>query len=92
EIQMAIELILQYANQIVLSCPYTCPSYLPKVMMAVALIARKSKLKVLHHSVIEVLRDFKRTDQDTWQVHEKAFRKEELAVLHNVLISPNYYV
>ncbi|CEF63373.1 Proteasome activator complex subunit 4B [Strongyloides ratti] len=77
---------------IVLGFPYTCPHYIPKVIVALAKIARKSNNKILHNSMITTLGDFKRTHQDTWDEHEKCFKTEQLAILNNVLTSPNYYI
>uniref|UniRef100_A0A0K0E7E6 MAM domain-containing protein n=1 Tax=Strongyloides stercoralis TaxID=6248 RepID=A0A0K0E7E6_STRER len=77
---------------IVLGFPYTCPYYIPKVIVALAKIVRKSNNKVLHNSMITTLREFKRTHQDTWDEHEKCFKPEQLLILNNVLTSPNYYI
>uniref|UniRef100_A0A0N5BU06 Proteasome activator complex subunit 4 n=1 Tax=Strongyloides papillosus TaxID=174720 RepID=A0A0N5BU06_STREA len=77
---------------VILGFPYTCPHYIPKVIVALAKIARKSNDKILFNSMISTLRDFKRTHQDTWDEHEKCFKTEQLTILNNVLTSPNYYV
>uniref|UniRef100_A0A0N4ZRB1 Proteasome activator complex subunit 4 n=1 Tax=Parastrongyloides trichosuri TaxID=131310 RepID=A0A0N4ZRB1_PARTI len=77
---------------IILGFPYTCPIFIPKIIVALAKIARKSESKILHNSMINTLREFKRTHQDTWDEHEKCFKKDQLAILNNILTSPNYYV
>ena len=46
---------------------------------------------VLQVSVKKTLQEFKRTHQDNWAEHKLKFSEDQLAVLTDLLVSPNYY-
>ena len=69
--------------------PYDIPKYLPGLLMELA--------KHLHDpqpipkTIKDTFQEFKRTHQDSWQEHKMKFTDDELVVLNDLLISPNYY-
>ena len=69
--------------------PYDIPKYLPGLLMELA--------KHLHDpqpipkTIKDTFQEFKRTHQDSWQEHKLKFTDDELVVLNDLLISPNYY-
>ena len=69
--------------------PYDIPKYLPGLLMDLA--------KHLHDpqpipkTIKDTFQEFKRTHQDSWQEHKLKFSDDELVVLNDLLISPNYY-
>ncbi|KAF7624668.1 hypothetical protein Mgra_00010059 [Meloidogyne graminicola] len=75
---------------IVLAFPYSVPSFLPKVLMH--LCSHATEPQPIYGTVKRALSEFKRTHQDEWHEHKWEFTEEELEVLTNVIISPNYYV
>lgn len=69
--------------------PYDIPGYVPGLLMELA--------KHLHDpqpipkTVKDTFQEFKRTHQDNWQDHKLKFTDDQLMVLNDLLISPNYY-
>ena len=69
--------------------PYDIPVYVPGLLMELA--------KHLHDpqpipkTVKDTFQEFKRTHQDNWQEHKLKFTDDQLMVLNDLLISPNYY-
>lgn len=43
-------------------------------------------------TVKKALSEFKRTHQDCWHEHKTQFSEDQLAILTDLLVSPNYYV
>ena len=42
-------------------------------------------------SVKKTLSNFRRTHYDNWQDHSQKFTEDQLAVMTDLLVSPNYY-
>ena len=91
---------------IILAFPYTVPSFLPDVLMSLcrhatepqpvyvsnALSKLLTKDVACQGTVKKALNEFKRTHQDCWHEHKLEFNEDQLRVLTDLLISPNYYV
>ena len=45
----------------------------------------------LQMTVKKTLSDFRRTHHDNWHDHKQMFTDDQLVVLTDLLISPNYY-
>ena len=69
--------------------PYDVPEFLPDILVELA--------KHLHDpmpipkTIKDMFAEFKRTHQDKWQEHKLKFTDDQLYVLTDLLISPNYY-
>ena len=48
-------------------------------------------LMSLQMTVKKTLSDFRRTHHDNWHDHKQMFTDDQLVVLTDLLISPNYY-
>lgn len=93
-------------SAIVLAFPYSVPEFLPGVLMTICRFAtdKNATIRVsirsvtscelhrLQEAVKRALSEFKRTHQDSWREHEQQFNEDQLMVLRDLLISPNYYV
>ncbi|KAK6754916.1 hypothetical protein RB195_013722 [Necator americanus] len=77
-------------SAIVLAAPYSVPSYLPDVLMRLCRFA--SEKQPIRDTVKRTLSEFKRTHQDSWREHESQFNEDQLCVLRDLFVSPNYYV
>ncbi|CAI5451722.1 unnamed protein product [Caenorhabditis angaria] len=78
-------------SAIVLASPYSVPRFLPDVLMRICRFATHRNATI-RDAVKRALSEFKRTHQDSWREHEQQFNEDQLIVLRNLLISPNYYV
>ncbi|ULT88652.1 hypothetical protein L3Y34_007695 [Caenorhabditis briggsae] len=78
-------------SAIVLAFPYSVPPLLPGVLMTICRFAT-DKNAIIREAVKRTLSEFKRTHQDSWREHEQQFNEDQLMVLRDLLISPNYYV
>ncbi|CAI2354209.1 unnamed protein product [Caenorhabditis sp. 36 PRJEB53466] len=78
-------------SAIVLAFPYSVPPFLPGVLMTICRFAT-DKNATIRDAVKRALSEFKRTHQDSWREHEQQFNEDQLMVLRDLLISPNYYV
>ncbi|KAF1771042.1 hypothetical protein GCK72_002867 [Caenorhabditis remanei] len=78
-------------SAIILSFPYSVPTLLPEVLMTICRFAT-DKNATVRDAVKCTLSEFKRTHQDSWREHERQFNEDQLMVLRDLLISPNYYV
>lgn len=78
-------------SAIVLAFPYSVPEFLPGVLMTICRFAT-DKSATIREAVKRTLSEFKRTHQDSWREHEQQFNEDQLMVLRDLLISPNYYV
>ncbi|CAB3398985.1 unnamed protein product [Caenorhabditis bovis] len=78
-------------SAIVRAFPYTVPPFLPDALMRICRFAN-SKNGTIRETVKRALSEFKRTHQDSWREHETQFNEDQLMVLRDLLISPNYYV
>ena len=43
------------------------------------------------HNIQTLFQEFKRTHMDNWSEHKTKFTEEQLAVMTELLVSPNYY-
>ncbi|EYB92924.1 hypothetical protein Y032_0188g1139 [Ancylostoma ceylanicum] len=77
-------------SAIVLASPYSVPPYLPDVLMRLCRFA--SEKQPIRDTVKRTLSEFKRTHQDSWREHESQFNEDQLCVLRDLFVSPNYYV
>lgn len=71
------------------SCPYDVPSYLPETVTYLCQFINDPV--PIQGSVRKCLSEFRRTHQDNWQEHSLSFDANQLSVLSDILISPNYY-
>ncbi|CAL2044582.1 unnamed protein product [Caenorhabditis brenneri] len=76
---------------VILAFPYSVPEFLPGVLMTICRFAT-DKNATIREAVKRTLSEFKRTHQDSWREHEQQFNEDQLMVLRDLLISPNYYV
>jgi len=74
---------------IVSSSPYEIPPYLPDVLTY--LCAFVNDPAPIQNTVRKCLSEFRRTHHDNWQEHQKFFAEDQLLVINDLLISPNYY-
>ncbi|PAA46679.1 hypothetical protein BOX15_Mlig005545g5, partial [Macrostomum lignano] len=74
---------------IVESAPYDVPAHLPPVLMQ--LCQHVNDPEPIKSSVRSTLASFKRTHQETWHADKDMFTEEQLLVLTDLLVSPNYY-
>ncbi|CAD6193666.1 unnamed protein product [Caenorhabditis auriculariae] len=77
-------------SAIILAFPYSVPPFLPDVLMKFCRYA--TDRQPIRETVKRALSEFKRTHQDSWREHESQFNEDQLTVLRDLLISPNYYV
>ncbi|VDN35061.1 unnamed protein product [Gongylonema pulchrum] len=77
-------------SAIVLAYPYSVPSFLPEVLMQ--LCPHTSDKQPMQGTAKKALSEFKRTHQDSWHEHKMQFSEDQLSILTDLLVSPNYYV
>uniref|UniRef100_A0A0N5ACP9 DUF3437 domain-containing protein n=1 Tax=Syphacia muris TaxID=451379 RepID=A0A0N5ACP9_9BILA len=77
-------------SAVVQAFPYTVPSFLPNVLMQ--LCPHASDKQPIQGTVKKALSEFKRTHQDCWREHKTQFSEDQLAILTDLFVSPNYYV
>ncbi|CAF4657490.1 unnamed protein product [Rotaria sp. Silwood1] len=74
---------------IVLSSPYDIPNYVPDALML--LCEHSHDPDLIQKSIKKALSEFRRTHHDSWHEHREKFTEDQLVILADVLISPNYY-
>lgn len=75
---------------IVQAFPYSVPPFLPEIL---AFLCRNGREKEpIKDTIKKALAEFKRTHQDSWHEHKMAFTEDQLVMLMDFLVSPNYYV
>lgn len=74
-------------SALVQAFPYSVPPFLPA---AVVELAKAVNLRN-DQAARKALSEFRRTHQDDWVEHKRAFTGEELEQFDNVLTSPDYY-
>uniref|UniRef100_A0A915D6A4 Proteasome activator complex subunit 4 C-terminal domain-containing protein n=1 Tax=Ditylenchus dipsaci TaxID=166011 RepID=A0A915D6A4_9BILA len=77
-------------SAIIQAFPYSVPDFLPEMLMALCKHAHDPQPN--YGTVKKALSEFKRTHQDCWHEHKQEFSEEQLTVLTDLLVSPNYYV
>ncbi|CAF1939925.1 unnamed protein product [Rotaria magnacalcarata] len=75
---------------IVLSSPYDISIHVPDALML--LCEHSQDPNLIRKSIKNTLSEFRRTHHDSWHEHREKFTKDELVILADFLISPNYYV
>jgi proteasome activator subunit 4 len=77
-------------SAVVTAAPYKVPSYMPDVLMVICKHVRDPQ--PIYATCKRTLNEFKRTHLDCWKDHKSQFNEDQLAILTNLLVSPNYYV
>lgn len=72
-----------------LSSPYNVPDWMPDVVMRLSRFLHDPP--PIQQSVKNTFQQFKRTHNDSWQQDKHKFTSEQLTVLTDMLVSPNYY-
>ena len=73
----------------VLSSPYTVPAWMPRVVMRLS--EHLHEPQPIQTTVKEAFSNFRRTHHDNWHEDKFKFTSDELVVLTDLLVSPNYY-
>ncbi|UJR10196.1 hypothetical protein I4U23_014411 [Adineta vaga] len=74
---------------IVLSSPYEISNYVPDALMLLCECSHDPDM--IQKSIKKTLTEFRRTHHDSWHEHREKFTDDQLVILADVLISPNYY-
>ncbi|KAL8607379.1 hypothetical protein ACOMHN_024404 [Nucella lapillus] len=69
--------------------PYDVPDFIPQVLMDLSIHVNDPQ--PIQMTVKKTLSDFRRTHHDNWHDHKQMFTDDQLVVLTDLLISPNYY-
>nr|UCK81620.1 proteasome activator complex subunit 4 [Arenicola marina] len=69
--------------------PYDVPQFIPQVLMDLS--DHLDDPQPIQMTVKKTLSNFKRTHYDNWQDHKQQFTDDQLVVLTELLVSPNYY-
>lgn len=69
--------------------PYDVPEFIPQVLMDLSIHVNDPQ--PIQMTVKKTLSDFRRTHYDNWHDHKQMFTDDQLVVLTDLLISPNYY-
>ncbi|KAK7103315.1 proteasome activator complex subunit 4B-like [Littorina saxatilis] len=69
--------------------PYDVPEFIPQVLMDLSIHVNDPQ--PIQMTVKKTLSDFRRTHHDNWHDHKLMFTDDQLVVLTDLLISPNYY-
>jgi len=73
----------------VLAYPYTVPDIVPELLMRLS--KHLHDPQPIQMTVKKTMATFKRTHTDNWQDHKQKFSDDQLSVLTELLVSPNYY-
>ena len=74
---------------IILSFPYNMPDFLPEIIVTITKCI--SDPSPIQGTVRKTFLEFKSTHQETWDVDKLLFKEEDLYLITDLLISPNYY-
>ncbi|KAL5009261.1 hypothetical protein ScPMuIL_014842 [Solemya velum] len=69
--------------------PYTVPINMPQILMVIS--DHVNDPQPIQLTVKKTLSDFRRTHHDNWHDHKQMFTDDQLVVLTDLLVSPNYY-
>ncbi|XP_050407359.1 proteasome activator complex subunit 4A [Patella vulgata] len=69
--------------------PYDVPEFVPQILMDLSVHVNDPQ--PIQLTVKKTLSDFRRTHHDNWLDHKQMFTDDQLVVLTDLLISPNYY-
>ncbi|KAL5255340.1 hypothetical protein ACHWQZ_G014676 [Mnemiopsis leidyi] len=70
--------------------PYSIPSWMPGIIVFLAQFTRRGNV-MISNEVKKCMSNFKRTHLDSWEEHKTLFSEDQLSVLQDLLVSPNYY-
>jgi proteasome activator subunit 4 len=73
----------------ILAYPYSVPEFVPQLL--IDLSRHLQDPQPIQVTVKKTLATFKRTHTDSWHDHKQKFTDDQLAVLTELLVSPNYY-
>lgn len=71
------------------SFPYSIPDFIPLILVFLSNYMRGNVM--IANEVKKSMSNFKRTHLDSWEEHKRKFTEEQLGVLQDLLVSPNYY-
>eukprot|EP00112_Aurelia_sp_Birch-Aquarium-sp1_P004002 Seg1452.12 transcript_id=Seg1452.12/GoldUCD/mRNA.D3Y31 product="Proteasome activator complex subunit 4A" protein_id=Seg1452.12/GoldUCD/D3Y31 len=69
--------------------PYEVPYWMPQMLLEVGEHLHDGNY--VQATVKKTLSEFRRTHHDNWQEHKQKFKDDQLTVLTDLLVSPNYY-
>lgn len=74
---------------IVNAFPYDVPSFVPDILMEICRHATDPE--PMRSTVKETVRNFTKTHHETWHFQKDLFSDDQLLILTDLLVSPNYY-
>ena len=74
---------------IVEAYPYDVPEMVPDIL--IELEKHLHDPQPIPKTIKDCFQEFKRTHQDNWQEHKLKFSEDQLSVMTDLLVSPNYY-
>jgi len=74
---------------VILASPYDLPTWLPSALTSLA--NHEGIALGIGETVRKTFTDFKRTHQDSWEMHRLRFTRDQLEIVNSMLISPSYY-
>jgi len=74
---------------IVEAYPYDVPEMVPDIL--IELEKHLHDPQPIPKTIKDCFQEFKRTHQDNWQEHKLKFSEDQLTVMTDLLVSPNYY-
>ena len=69
--------------------PYDVPEFVPDIL--IELEKHLHDPQPIPKTIKDTFQEFKRTHQDNWQEHKLKFTDDQLVVMTDLLVSPNYY-
>ena len=74
---------------IVEAYPYDVPKFVPDIL--IELEKHLHDPQPIPKTIKKTLQEFKRTHQDNWAEHKLKFTEDQLVIMTDLLVSPNYY-
>ena len=74
---------------IVEAYPYDVPTFVPDIL--IELEKHLHDPQPIPKTIKKTLQEFKRTHQDNWAEHKLKFTEDQLLIMTDLLVSPNYY-
>ena len=74
---------------IVEAYPYDVPKFVPEIL--IELEKHLHDPQPIPKTIKKTLQEFKRTHQDNWAEHKLKFTEDQLLIMTDLLVSPNYY-
>ena len=74
---------------IVEAYPYDVPKFVPDIL--IELEKHLHDPQPIPKTIKKTLQEFKRTHQDNWAEHKLKFTEDQLLIMTDLLVSPNYY-